>query len=212
MQSSKLKIILGLLIVVIGTGLLYSLKGKDLYDKPIDEISVTKNHIQTARDPGVNPSAATPWRPTQDIFEQYEVPVEISESVFYTKGDREVRFDMWQGRKLIVNLWATWCAPCVAELPSLDRLKGKIDKTGYDVIAVSVDRRKSIQDIDAFLNKLNVKNLVTFFDKDRDLIRKTSFSALPVTLILDEQGREIARHSGPLEWDDPKVIEALSKL
>jgi thiol-disulfide isomerase/thioredoxin len=211
MQSSNVKIVVGILIVLICAfgAYKYSLKGKLDPNKTIDATKTLKKSSATAK---ARMGQDIPWAPKQNLFTEYQEPRNISEVTFYTNGDRPVQFKMWKKRKLVVNLWATWCAPCVAELASLDRLKGKIDSKGYDVLAISIDRRKSVKNINDYLNKLKINNLVTFFDLDRDLVRNVKFSSLPVTLILDEQGREIARYTGPLDWDKKEVIEALSKL
>jgi len=197
------------LLIILGGGYYYtSVSGKTSTDK----VELEKNAQTGTQTPALNTLTKPAWQPTQDLFIQYETPREILDVQFLAPNGKTVGFDRWKGQKLIVNIWATWCAPCVTELPSLDYLKGKIQGKGYDVIAISVDRNRTIQDIDQFLTKLNIKNLITFFDRDREVIRKIEIDSFPLTLVLDEQGRELGRYEGSLDWGDKAVLAALSKL
>lgn len=201
--QAKHFIIASVVILCLGFGYI-SLKGKLSADKTVDTVQETKV---------LKGEEEKPWAPTQDIFTQYQHPKPLRDGLtFYTKKNDAVTFDRWKGKRLIVNFWATWCAPCVAELPSLDRLKAKLDQRGHDVIAISMDRGKSGAVLDTFLNKLKIQNLVTLYDRDRQLIKSIKISSFPMTIILNEDGHEIARYAGPLEWDSEKVIAALGKL
>ncbi|MGM0422011.1 MAG: TlpA family protein disulfide reductase [Pseudomonadota bacterium] len=157
-------------------------------------------------------STDDPPERSRDMFHHYETPAPVPRIPFFAAENQPVDFSRWRGQKLIVNLWATWCAPCVDELPYLDNLKEKAGALGMDVIAVSLDRQKDHAEIAAFLDKLDVENLTPYHDADGEFMRNLDIRQFPLTLILNEQGQIIAQHQGPLKWDAPQVIKALSNL
>ncbi|MEZ5648359.1 MAG: TlpA disulfide reductase family protein [Alphaproteobacteria bacterium] len=111
---------------------------------------------------------------------------------------------------IIVNFWATWCVPCVAEMPSLDRLAALMDKD-VKVIALSQDRDGEVA-VDSFYARLKIKNLSVYLDPKGSVRRALGISALPTTVIYTRHGREIGRLEGVAAWDSPAVMEFLKKL
>lgn len=107
-----------------------------------------------------------------------------------------------KGKPLLVNLWATWCAPCVAELPQLDKLAGGKLK----VLTVSQDMQT--EKVADFLKQRGVKNLEPWLDEKNELSAHYEIQTLPTTILYDAQGREVWRVTGPREWDS----EATRKL
>ncbi|MGB3721463.1 MAG: TlpA disulfide reductase family protein [Pacificimonas sp.] len=107
----------------------------------------------------------------------------------------------FRGTPTLVNLWATWCAPCIAELPALDRLA---KAQGYDmnVIAVSQDMQ-GWDKITPFLRENPLESLTVLADADGALSRALGVAGLPVTILYDAEGRELWRVNGPREWDEP---------
>ncbi len=112
------------------------------------------------------------------------------------------------GGLTVLNLWATWCAPCVKELPSLDRLQAAMAAEGVRVVALSVDRGGAAQ-VQPFLDRLEVRNLTVLLDPKADSMKALEVRGLPTTLLLDGDGREIARMEGGLEWDTPAMMADL---
>jgi thiol-disulfide isomerase/thioredoxin len=105
----------------------------------------------------------------------------------------------WRGKVVLINLWATWCAPCRAELPSLDRLQAKLGGKDFSVIAISLDRAGA----DApkrFLADNKLTHLQLFIDPKGGTAKLTAHG-LPVSLLIDREGREVARLAGAAEWD-----------
>lgn len=103
------------------------------------------------------------------------------------------------GKPFVVNLWATWCAPCIAELPALDRFAGAAGAKGIKVIAVSQDSGKPEQ-VEAFLAKRNFASLKRYLDPETGLGLSYGTS-LPTTVLYDARGKEVVRVIGALEWD-----------
>ena len=114
------------------------------------------------------------------------------------------------GKPLLVNLWATWCAPCVAELPALARLSQRVP--GMTVLAVDVTRGSTPQTAGDFLKSHQADALDTLVDTQAVMMRQFKAYSLPVTLLIDPQGRIIAKAEGPAEWDAADAVAYFRKL
>ncbi len=124
---------------------------------------------------------------------------------------KDVSLKDWRGKIVVVNLWATWCAPCKVEMPTLDRLQATLGGADLAVVALSLDRTGP----DAprkFLEGGDMKNLPLFIDDSGEAGFKLKAAGLPTTLIIDKEGREIARLAGTAEWDSAAVIALLRRL
>jgi thiol-disulfide isomerase/thioredoxin len=128
---------------------------------------------------------------------------------FTGKDGNRATLASFQGRYVLLNLWATWCAPCVRELPQLARLKSAVP--GLDVLAVNVGRDDAIQTA-AFLQSHGAGGLPAYRDSDVALIRAFGTVGLPFTVLLDPKGREIARAVGPCEWGAAAAISYIRAL
>jgi thiol-disulfide isomerase/thioredoxin len=113
----------------------------------------------------------------------------------------------FRGRFVLVNLWATWCAPCVAELPALARLS--VFAPGLQVIPVNMDR--GTVDPVAFLKSHNVK-LPVFRDTDITMTRSFGAYGLPMTVLIDPSGKVVAKAAGPAEWDNPEAVKYFKRI
>ncbi len=117
----------------------------------------------------------------------------------------------FKGRVVILNLWATWCAPCVRELPALARLAAALGAEKVTVVAVD-EGHDHAADIAAFLRAHGAANLAVYRDSDLALLQAFGAQGLPFSVVIDSKGREIARASGPLAWDDPAAIAYFKTL
>jgi thiol-disulfide isomerase/thioredoxin len=117
----------------------------------------------------------------------------------------------WRGKVVLINLWATWCVPCREELPSLDRLQARLGGKDFSVVAISLDRNGA----DApkrFLDSSKLTHLQLFMDPKGESTSRLTAQGLPTSLLIDREGREVARLAGAAEWDGPAlsgVIQAL---
>ena len=118
-----------------------------------------------------------------------------------------VRLESYKGKVVLLNFWATWCAPCVREMPALDALHAKLGGKEFAVVAVSIDRL-GFAKIAPFLERLGIKKLTVLHDKSRKLYRAAGVRGLPTTFIVDHEGMVRGYLEGPAEWDDKKA-EAL---
>lgn len=121
---------------------------------------------------------------------------------FLGPQDQPVTLAAFRGKPLIVNLWATWCAPCLTEMPSLDRLAGQLGgKAQLIVLSVDLEGRKAVT---PYFRKMEFRYLQPYLDKENVIPLAVKAAGLPVTLIYDAEGKEVLRVNGPLEWDGPK--------
>ncbi|MFT4793667.1 MAG: thiol-disulfide isomerase/thioredoxin [Paracoccaceae bacterium] len=117
----------------------------------------------------------------------------------------------FKGSVTVVNLWATWCPPCRKEMPSLDRLHAAVAGDGIRVIAVNVER-KGLVKARSFYDKIGITHLAVHADQDNAMAPRLGIIGYPVTLILDPDGREIARMQGDAEWDSPETQKLLRAI
>jgi thiol-disulfide isomerase/thioredoxin len=115
------------------------------------------------------------------------------------------------GTPTLVNLWATWCAPCVKELPTIDRLAKEHDALGdLAVMAISQDSAPHAS-VEAFLKTLNVKNLGTSQDSKMALSGALGADVLPTTILYDAKGHEVWRYVGDLDWTSAEAVKLLAE-
>ena len=123
----------------------------------------------------------------------------------------ETKLAAFKGRPVLVNLWATWCAPCVKELPTLDRLSAEPAADGrLSVIAVSQDTGPQ-GSVKAFLEKLGTKQLGAFHDDKMALSAALGVQVMPTTILYGADGREIWRYVGELDWTGAEADRLLSE-
>lgn len=117
----------------------------------------------------------------------------------------------WRGKVIVLNLWATWCGPCVREMPSLEQLALKLPNEKFVVLAVSQDRGGAAV-AKPFADRLRLKELKIFFDPLNRLKRAFGVVGLPTTFLIDEEGYVRAQLQGPAEWGEPAMADALGKF
>jgi thiol-disulfide isomerase/thioredoxin len=139
----------------------------------------------------------------------YKFAGQAAPKATFTGADgRDVNLSDFAGRPLLVNLWATWCAPCKAEMPTLDALAA-LEEGRLSVIAVSQDL-EGRKPVAAFFKNTGVQNLEPYTDPDNALLAALDNAvALPTTILYDSDGREVWRVAGGVEWDDEEMAKLL---
>ncbi len=127
---------------------------------------------------------------------------------------QELTLAAFDGRVTLVNIWATWCAPCVREMPSLDRLAAAFDENDFLVTPITVDT--NINDARDFYAEFELENLPLYHDPNFAVVRGltvTGFpTGLPITVVYDASGVEVARLAGDAEWDSPEAIALIERV
>lgn len=111
-----------------------------------------------------------------------------------------------RGRVVLVNFWATWCAPCIKEMPSLVRLQAKLGDLA--VLAVSEDRRGA-ELVEPFLAKYQLTGLATFLDPKNTVGHAFGVEGLPTSILIDRDGRIVGELQGAAEWDSPAMLKLI---
>ena len=138
-------------------------------------------------------------------------PVSVPALAFETGDGRPLALSDFRGRFVLLNVWATWCPPCRKEMPSLDRLQGKIGGEDFEVVALSIDRQGA-ELVKPFFASVGVARLAVYLDRTGSVMPALRIAGLPTTILIDPRGMEIARWAGAKEWDEPAVIGELRTL
>jgi thiol-disulfide isomerase/thioredoxin len=125
---------------------------------------------------------------------------------FLNEKNEETDISKWRGRVVLINLWATWCAPCRKEMPALAALQKQLGGPDFEVVAISVDR-KGADASAAFLIENNATALQLYTDVSAGVLDALQAVGLPATILIDRQGREIGRLLGPAEWSSPDALK-----
>jgi thiol-disulfide isomerase/thioredoxin len=117
----------------------------------------------------------------------------------------------WKGRVVVLNLWATWCAPCRKEMPDLAKLQTALGGPDFEVVALSVDR-KGLEASGAFLREIGVTNLATYVEPEAKSLAALQALGLPATILVDRTGKEAGRLLGSAEWASPEAQAMVKAL
>ncbi len=137
-------------------------------------------------------------------FAPNETPRPFKDFIFLNAAGEEERISDYQGKVVLVNFWATWCAPCRKEMPSLDRLQGELGSDDFEVLAIGQDLQ-GMEKVTGFFEKLGLRNLAALNDKTVKSGRSSGVFGLPASILLNAEGEEVGRLVGPAEWDSPEA-------
>lgn len=141
----------------------------------------------------------------------YTVPRPLPPLRFLDSEERETGLEAFRGRVVLFNFWATWCGPCVRELPSLLRLGKSFGEEDFALIALSEDRNGP-QEVVPFLKKHGLAALPVFYDVDMAVSREIRVPHMPTTLLIDRQGRLAGRFEGAFDWNAPAAMKLVGEL
>ena len=172
--------------------------------------------IYTALGIGANPALADPALRALATGEMagvalLEAPLAVPDVVFAAPDGTDRRLADWRGEVVVLNFWATWCAPCRAEMPSLDALAAAHAGRGVAVLAVATGRNPP-DAIARFYAEAEIAHLPVLTDRGSALARAMGVMGLPATVLIDREGRELGRIVGEADWNAPEahaLIEAL---
>jgi thiol-disulfide isomerase/thioredoxin len=138
-------------------------------------------------------------------FEVFPQPVETTDVTVLTKDGGKTTLNQFRGKYIVLNFWATWCGPCIRELPSLERLDAALPDDRAQVVLVSQDRA-GFKQTERFLKKLDVNFPDNFVDERLKFSRALGIVSLPTTLLIGPDGKEVGRLVGHAEWDSPEAL------
>lgn len=141
----------------------------------------------------------------------FSAPKPMVETAFVGEDGQPMTLGAFRGQYTVLNFWATWCAPCRKEMPTLEALDKAFEGKGLDVVTIATGRNPAPA-IDKFFTEIGVENLTKHLDPKQALARDMAVLGLPVTVVLDRDAREIARLTGDADWDAPEAVAILTAL
>ncbi|MDA5092564.1 TlpA disulfide reductase family protein [Aliiroseovarius sp. KMU-50] len=138
-------------------------------------------------------------------------PVVASAASFLDTSGGEYSLSDYQGKYVLLNFWATWCAPCRKEMPALDALQKELGGEAFEVVPIATGRNR-VPAIEMFFEKVGVTDLPILLDPTQALARDMGVFGLPATVILDPEGNEIARMRGEANWNSDSARAILTSL
>lgn len=165
----------------------------------------TESSVSEAKS-GVHPLATGAM--TTFVFKPQ--PEALPDIRFLNGDGAEVGLDDFRGKVVLLNVWATWCAPCREEMPALDKLQAELGSDKFQVVALAVDK-SGIDGAKKFLSGIKVDKLGAYADPTAKEGTRLKVIGMPTTILIDKEGREIGRLIGPAKWDSAdakRLIEA----
>ena len=148
------------------------------------------------------------------LFLSFAVTLSFSQNI-----DKNIILNPLMGKKIklenylstgpvLINFWATWCAPCIKEMPYLDQFEKKYKDKGFSVLAVSVDNQKSLSQVRSFI-KTKKFSFDIFLDPNMQIFKKLNGNLMPTNVLIDKSGKVVWRHYGYLPGDEKKMEEQI---
>ena len=147
------------------------------------------------------------------IFISGQIGIDNKKGILIAKNIREetVSLNNFKNSLILINFWATWCAPCRDEMPSLNALQKNKKFKNLKVIPINVGR-EDLEKSKKFFKELNIDNLEIYYDEDIHLAKKFLLRGLPTTIFINKNGEEFARVIGSINFEDEQMIEWLQKF
>ena len=163
---------------------------------------------EPAADNASAPAAASKERPPTGRLDRSHAGTQAPAALFEDPAGEPVSLADFQGKPLLVNLWATWCGPCVVEMPTLDALAGR--EGDLQVLAVSQDMAGR-EKVDAFFAQRDFAALEAYLDPSLSLMMEMKVDTLPTTILYDAKGREVWRMTGMEDWTGSRAARLLKE-
>ena len=140
----------------------------------------------------------------------YEEPKKYDNLSFLDDKNNELKLNSFKGNIILLNFWATWCAPCKEEMPSLDLLEENKELNNLKIFPINVGK-DNLNKASSFFNNLKIRNLNLYFDNPQTLAKKLSLRGIPTTILFDKKGDEFARIVGSIDFSDQKFLDWLKQ-
>jgi len=135
-------------------------------------------------------------------------PKKLENINFKNINNETINLKRFKNSLIIINFWATWCAPCIEEMPSLNRLQANTTFNNLQIIPINIGR-ENIEKSKNFYKKLKINNLEIYFEEGVDLANNFLLRGLPTTIFINKEGKEFARVIGFVDFDNKKIIKWL---
>ncbi|MGL4713659.1 MAG: TlpA family protein disulfide reductase [Shewanella sp.] len=157
--------------------------------------------------PGMQ-QATKPIESTVDFINVLPKTYPIKLVAFNDVDGKAIDFSQFKGKIIMVNMWATWCPPCVRELPAIERLATKFKSEDFVLLPISIDAEGK-QQVQPFLSSLGMPKFNSYYDQQQLLRDVFPLDTIPATFILDQKGQLIAFVRSYVDWDDAKAVSLI---
>jgi thiol-disulfide isomerase/thioredoxin len=195
---------LTILAAVAGTGIVLIVLGSEYGRQALSPASVVREP-GPAVEAGGSPDSLKPLE--LSVFDR---PRDLPEIHFADEESHDLTLADFRGRVVLLNVWATWCVPCRKEMPALDHLQARLGGSDFLVIPLSVDR-DGVAPVKRFYQELGLQKLAIYVDPSGKGSRSLAIPGVPTTLLIDRQGREVARKMGAAEWDSTEMASVIER-
>ena len=154
--------------------------------------------------------AALPAHAAGFRFAPYPTRRPLPDLSFVDGDGRSMKLDAFRGKVVLLNVWATWCPPCVAEMPTLNKLQQLLGGKDFAVVPLSVDKG-GVFTVKSFYQENFIDHLPVYVDPTTHALDALHVLGTPTTILVDRDGHEIARTLGPEDWDKPEIIAELRR-
>ena len=133
----------------------------------------------------------------------------INHLYFFNSKSKKVSLNDFSSNLVIINFWATWCAPCKEEMPHLDRLKSKNEFKDIEIIPINI-ADEELKDSKKFFEELSINNLEIFYGSSIELAKEFKLRGIPTTIFIDKEGYEFARVIGFIDFENKSFLDWLA--
>ena len=189
MELNKVAVFFGFLLIATGAGSIWLATAL----MPSDEVTA------------VSTPAGPPLEGDMSTFDLSPSPSAAPDISFSDLSGNTLGLDDFRGQVVLVNYWATWCAPCLRELPSLERMEAAVANPEFRLLAISIDREGAAK-VGPFLDENDFGGLPAYLDPSGLSAVALGVLGMPTTILFDREGREIGRYTGATEWDEPEAV------
>ena len=149
--------------------------------------------------------------PDQKNLIVHKIPKTYNNIIFLDDENKEINIQNLESQLSLLNFWATWCAPCKEEMPSLNRLQVNKKVKNLKIYPINISK-ESLTKVNSFFVELGIDNLEPYFDNPLTLAKTFSLRGIPTTILLNSKGEEFARIIGSIDFDDENFINWLKNL
>ena len=128
---------------------------------------------------------------------------------FLDEKNTELNLDNYKGSIILLNFWATWCAPCKEEMPSLDKIQKNEKLSNLKIFPINIGQ-ENIRKVQKFYKDLGIQNLGLYYDSPETLAKKLSLRGIPTSILFNKNGEELARIVGSIDFENKNFIDWLS--
>ena len=148
---------------------------------------------------------------TVNSFRWLKRPLAVNHVQFRNAQEMQVGLSQFNGKIVLINLWATWCSPCIAELPALDRLQQRLGKENFEIVTVSLDDDINLAR-EMFFGKLSIKSMALYTESAEKLGRDFPVDVVPASFLINRKGQAIGLLRGYVDWDNAVTDVLINRL